>query len=374
MRINGPWHHRTLVVLVITAATASGPLSVFAEVEQVDVFVSGQGGYHTYRIPAVVVTTKGTLLAFCEGRKVNRRDAGDIDLLLRRSTDGGKTWQPKQLVHEEGGTAKITIGNPCPIIERKTGKVVLLLSRNNQRAFMTSSTDEGKTWTKPVEITERFKAFDFNWTRLATGPGHGIQLHSGPHAGRLVAPVWLNERKGGQYRSAVMLSDDGGKTWRAGGIAPPLSPKQNECMVAETTGGRLYLSMRATPVKQRTIAWSDDGGRTWSQPKRVSLVGPVCQASVLGIRAKGGEPTDRLLFANPASQSREKMTVRLSEDAGQTWPRQRVLHAGPSAYSDLCALPDGWYGCLFEFGKKQPYERLAFVRFGLDDLKARSRR
>lgn len=357
-------------VIVGTLAVCSVNLiASAAEVEQTDVYVGGTGGYHTYRIPAVVVSKQGTVLAFCEGRKTGRGDAGDIDLLLRRSSDGGKTWQRTQLVHEEGGTAKITIGNPCPIVDRKTGTIHLLFSRNNQRAFYTTGRDDGQTWTKPREITQRFKAFDFAWTRLATGPGHGIQLRGGPHAGRLVAPIWLNERKGGQYRSAVLLSDDGGKTWRAGGIAPPLSPKQNECMVAETDGGTLYLNMRATPVKKRTTTWSHDGGESWTQPKQVSpLVGPVCQASVVRV-PKGNGGDAQFVFANPASRNRERLTLRLSTDGCRTWSDGLVLEKGHAAYSDLCVLPDGRIGCLYERGEKHPYQKLTLARVPVDLLK-----
>ena len=108
--------------------------------EQSDIFVSGREGYHTYRIPAIVVSRQGTVLAFCEGRKTSSADHGDIDLLLRRSFDGGSTWQVTQLVHEEGGTAKITIGNPCPIVDRE-GTIHLVFCRDNARAFYTKSVD-----------------------------------------------------------------------------------------------------------------------------------------------------------------------------------------------------------------------------------------
>ena len=147
-------------------------------VQQVDVFQSGTEGYRTYRIPAVVLSNKGTVLAFCEGRKTSSSDAGDIDLMLRRSTDGGRTWQPMQLVYEEGGTAKITIGNPCPVVERTTGTIWLPFCRNNDRVFITKSTDDGLTWNKPIEITRQVKKPEWRW--YATGPGHGIQLAERP--------------------------------------------------------------------------------------------------------------------------------------------------------------------------------------------------
>ena len=138
-----------------------------------EVFVSGSGGYHSYRIPAVILTPKGTLLAFCEGRKSSRSDHGDLDLVLRRSTDNGKTWTPTQIVHEEGGDAKITIGNPCPVVDQDTGRVWLPFCRNNDKVLVTFSDDDGKTWGKPAEITDSVKESGWGW--YATGPG--VVLH-----------------------------------------------------------------------------------------------------------------------------------------------------------------------------------------------------
>lgn len=150
------------------------------------VFRAGEGGYHTYRIPALIVTGSGTLLAFCEGRKTSPSDAGDIDLLLRRSVDNGVTWSEQQVVYEEGGEAKITIGNPCPIAGAE-GAVHLLFTRNNEGVFHTSSRDDGTTWSEPHEVTGALAGFDFPWTRVGTGPGHGLRLSSG----RLLVPLWL---------------------------------------------------------------------------------------------------------------------------------------------------------------------------------------
>ena len=123
----------------------------------IDVFTSGQGGYHTYRIPVLITTKKGTLLSFCEGRKTSTIDDGDNDLLLRRSTDAGKTWQPMQLVHEEGGDAIITIGNPCPVVDQTTGVVWLTMTRNNDRVFVSNSKDDGQNWARAREITHQVK-------------------------------------------------------------------------------------------------------------------------------------------------------------------------------------------------------------------------
>ncbi len=336
---------------------------------QTDVYVSGKEGYHTFRIPAVLTTKQGTLLAFCEGRKNSRRDDGDIDLLLKRSFDGGKTWQRTQLVHEEGGGAEITIGNPCPVLDRATGKIHLLFCRNNQRAFYTCSDDDGATWAGPVEITEVFRGFDFDWTRLATGPGHGIQLQAGPHKGRLIVPAWLNEGLGKGYRAAAIISDDGARTWRAGGLIGPAVENTNECMAVETAGHTVCLNIRARGSKQRSVAWSRDGGATWTAPKPVTpLIGPTCQASIVRLTGGPAGGDSRVLFANPASKKRERMTVRISTDEAKTWSAGKLLHRGPSAYSDLCVLPDQTVGCLYERGEKHPYEKITFARFNLEWL------
>lgn len=186
MRIRRPTVTACILSGIVLSATAHFPAAVSRgeeAVEEVDVFLRRTEGYHTYRIPGIVLSSKNALLAFCEGRKVGSSDAGDIDLVLRRSTDGGKTWGPLQLVYEEGGTAEITIGNPCPVVDRSTGTIWLPFCRNNERVFITKSTDDGLTWDKPAEISDHVTKPDWRW--YATGPGHGIQLTSG----RLVVPA-----------------------------------------------------------------------------------------------------------------------------------------------------------------------------------------
>jgi len=332
-----------------------------AFVEQIDVYVSGQDGYHTYRIPAIVVSKQGTILAFCEGRKTSSSDHGDIDLLLRRSFDGGKSWQKTQLVHEEGGTAKITMGNPCPVADRE-GTIHVVFCRNNARAFHTKSVDDGATFSVPIEITEAFRGFSFEWTRLASGPGHGIQTRSG----RIIVPVWLNDRIGHNYRSAVVYSDDSGSTWTAGGIVKPSIRDCNECMAVERADGSLLLNMRNKSAKCRAVALSTDGGATWTEPKLIQeLVDPVCQASIIRFGSEDSGRKSRILFANAASRSRDRMTVKLSHDEGDSWPIAKLIHPGPSAYSDLAIARDKTILCLFEKGSKHPYEKLTLARFNL---------
>lgn len=342
-----------------------GARAVEEEPSKQAVFTAGEGGYHTYRIPSLIVTKKGTLLAFCEGRKTGRGDAGDIDLVLRRSRDGGKTWDGPQVVWDDGAN---TCGNPCPVVDQETGTICLLLTHNlgkdteakivggtsegSRTAWVSKSTDDGVTWTKPVEITKDVKKPD--WTWYATGPGIGIQTKSG----RLVIPCDSKSDKGKVRESHVIYSDDRGATWKLGGV---VGPGCNESQVAELDDGTLLLNMRSyMGNNRRLIATSKDGGLTFTKPvEDQALIEPVCQASLISVPGE----KNRLLFSNPASLKREKMTVRLSRDGGKTWPVSQLLHDGPAAYSCLAVLPDGQIACLYERGAKSPYETITFARF-----------
>ncbi|MEX0938696.1 MAG: sulfatase-like hydrolase/transferase [Pirellulales bacterium] len=340
------------------------------------VFASGTEDYHTYRIPALIATREETLLAFCEGRKSSRSDHGNLDLLLRRSTDGGKTWQPARLVYEEGGDAAVTIGNPCPVIDESTGRIWLPFCRNNDHVLVTYSDDDGQTWSQPREITASVKPEGWSW--YATGPGVGIQMQHGEHAGRLVIPCDHREQVDGRdvKMSHVFYSDDGGQSWKVG---QSVAPHTDECQVVELSDGRLMINMRNYWAREggvpqrggmRAVAVSDDGGQTWSELRfDETLIEPVCQASLIRLPPVEGAAGDRLLFSNPASTStRHRLTVRLSRNAGETWPVSRLLHEGTSAYSCLAVLPDGSIGCLYEGGDENAYEKIIFKRFSLDWL------
>jgi sialidase-1 len=324
------------------------------------IFIGGTDGYHTYRIPAIISAPDGTLLAFCEGRKSSNVDSGDIDLLLKRSSDNGTTWSPQVVIQEEGGEAPITIGNPCPVVDASTGTIWLSYTRNNARVFVLSSADNGLTWSTAHEITEDLKAFPFKWTRAGTGPGNGIQSSSG----RLIMPIWLNDKIGQQYRSAIIYSDDAGKTWQTGGMVPATFPGANECMVAELNPDTLYMNFRTKDsAKRRGESWSTDDGLTWSSPMlNKALLDPICQASILTTSTPGF-----LIFANPASAKRERLAFKVSTDTGRTWTEDKVLWPGAAAYSCMLELPNNTIGCIFEAGEHSPYESIRFVRFPIMD-------
>lgn len=368
-----PLRPLAFAVIVLLAAM---PAAAAPAIEQVDVFVSGQDGYHTYRIPAAIRARNGDLLAFCEGRKSGGGDSGNIDLLQKRSKDGGRTWSAAQVVWDD---AENTCGNPCPVLDETTGTLWLLLTHNlgtdrerdiaartakgTRTVWVAHSKDHGATWSKPVEITSTTK--NPKWTWYATGPGVGIQIKDGPQAGRLVIPCDHNydDAESGKHLSGshAIYSDDHGATWKLGDV---IKPKVNECQVAELFDGRgtLLMNMRSNHGRNlRAQATSTDGGATWSGPiDAETLVEPVCQASLIR-----HEAARLLVFSNPAARTRVQLTVKTSADHGRSWQDVAVLHPGPSAYSSLVALDGRTTGCLYERGEKRAYELITFARFTL---------
>jgi sialidase-1 len=358
------WLLRTAFFAVLVAMT----LSVAAQSSEpaapiTDVYVKGESGYNTFRIPSLLLTPKGTLLAFAEARKDSARDGGHTEIALKRSTDGGKTWGPLAIIVADPPNA---VCNPCAVVERQSGTIFLLHTRNlgsdSEKAILagtskgtctvwvTSSTDDGVTWSKPHEITPDVK--DKSWTWYATGPGVGIQLASG----RLLIPC--NDALAGSktYQSHTIYSDDRGATWKLGGVAGVLG---NESQAVELSDGSVMTNMRSYRGKHsRAVSISKDGGQTWSAVHDdPALVEPVCQASITRI-VRGGKVS--LLFTNPADpKSRRNLTLRISDDDGKTWPRSLVLYSGSAAYSCLTPLDDGTVACLFEADN---YARIVLMR------------
>jgi sialidase-1 len=377
--LGGRWASIGITILLgLFLATASAEDAPTPE--RVDVFVSGENGYHSYRIPALITAPNGDLLVFCEARKINRSDDGDIDLLQKRSRDLGKTWLPQELIYEEGGEAEIKYGNPTPVVDRETGVIWLAVNRdhlleNGARAGGTlvlfKSDDSGASWSEPIEITNSIKEPD--WGHYAFGPGIGIQIQHGEHAGRLVLPA--NFRRSFNKRepswSHVIISDDHGKTWKLGGVCGDFT---NECQVAEIIeDGKpgLLINMRnhwgrgGFPEKSgnRLAARSFDGGETWSaEAMDPALPEPPCQASLYRVSF---EPSV-LLFANPGGSGRSNLKVRLSDDEGRTWSASKVLETGSAAYSCMTNLPDGRCGIVYE---RNNYGQISFAAFSIDWLK-----
>lgn len=352
-----------------------------AEPAKVTVYKSGTDGYHTFRIPVIVRAINGDLLAFAEGRKDGSGDAGDIDIVLKRSQDGGHTWGPRQLVQDEWSepTAKITIGNPTPVVDQldrqHPGRIWLVFTRNNARIFVTSSDDHGQTWSKRREITAT--AIRPEWTWCASGPVHAIQLTRGPRAGRLVIPCDHNMGKHGSTGSHLVYSDDHGATWKLGAVdtraaAGPIHP--DECVAVELVDGRIYVNTRdenGSSSATRAIAYSSDGGETFDAPfaAESNISSPVVQNALLRLAAKDdGSPENVLVYCGPGDpKARRDLTVRVSHDEARTWQQLTVIHAGPAAYCDLVKLNDRKFGVLYEAGTTL-YDEILFAVVGLDDL------
>ena len=382
--------HFSIILLASVAALPAVLPGATSAIVQTDVFLANTDGYHTYRIPAILTARDGTLLAFAEGRREGRGDAGDIDLVVKRSRDSGVTWSKQTVVWDDGAN---TCGNPCPVVDRDTGTVWLLSTHNlgadhetdiiNKRSkstrtvWLLRSDDHGATWSKAVDITRETK--DPSWGWYATGPGIGIQIERGPNDGRLVIPANhsfddpTGNLRGGKYshRTHVIYSDDHGKTWKLGGAT---GANTNESQVVELAepAGALLLNMRSYFGRsQRTHSLSRDGGVTWTAPAdQPALVEPVCQASIIRQTWPRAQSPGLILFSNPADpKARVALTVRGSVDDGQTWPGKLVLHKGPAAYSCLVRVNDATAGCLYERGDKGAYEKITFATFPAADLR-----
>jgi sialidase-1 len=361
----------------------------FAQPEQKALFVSGENGYQSYRIPVLIKTAKGSLLAFCEGRKNGTSDAGDIDVLMKRSTDDGKTWSEQTVVWDDGTN---TCGNPCPVLDEETGALLLLLTQNRgdvsekdivtkqsestRTVWVSQSTDDGLNWTKPSDITSTTKKPEWGW--YATGPGIGIQIKHGPRKGRLVIPCDFsyNDPKGKvkngpfEYGSHAIYSDDHGQTWQLGGT---ITPKMNECQVVELADGNGTLRMNMRSYFGRGVraqALSYDGGISWTQPEdSPELTEPVCQASLIRYAWKSRKTRNTLLFLNPASTTkRHNLTLRASFDDGKTWPVIKTIFPGPAAYSSMATTSKGNILCLYEAGEKSPYEKIILQEISYKSL------
>ncbi|MER6384532.1 sialidase family protein [Streptomyces sp. NPDC001250] len=355
-------------------------------------YVSGQGGYATYRIPAVVATRHGTVLAFAEGRRGGISDTGDIDVVLRRSTDGGCTWGPLTVVAAGHGDTR---GNPAPVVDPRTGAVILVTCGNSgsategqimrgevpadrgRRVYVQRSRDDGRHFTRPVDITAQVKRPGWRW--YATGPGHALALTRGPYRGRLLVPANHSGsppagssdtgREAKYYGGHALYSDDGGCTWHLGFANDRYDgvTNANETSAAQLPDGRVYFSARAQgggAPGHRLGGYSADGGATLNRPYAAQPTlddVPSVQGSVLQLPGLGAP----LLFSGPSvPTARRAMAIWSSEDFGHTFTRLRTLSDLPAAYSDLVLLGHDTVGILYETGT-HTYDTLEFRRMTL---------
>jgi len=340
-------------VLTCSLASCWLLLLLSLQAQSKDLFNNHRDGYPVFRIPAIITTGSGRLLAFAEGRN-NLFDHGNIDLVVKTSDDNGNTWSATKVIWDAGNN---TCGNPAPVYDAITGEVLLIGTLNNEQVFLLRSKDEGVTWSTPEDITSSVKPADWSW--YATGPGHAIQLEQDTYKGRIVVPC--NHTLTGQraHMSHVIYSDDHGRSWQLGGSVP--TPHTDESTVAACTNGSLCLNMRNNnrTLPNRLISLSQDGGQTWSAAEHDStLIEPTCE----GVLLRYAFTPNILLFMNPAHpKKRQNLTLRISYDDGKTWQRSITICKRKAAYSDLTLLPNGDIYCIYETGKLLPYNHIAGV-------------
>ncbi|SDO88791.1 sialidase-1 [Streptomyces sp. cf386] len=383
-------------VLLTAPLTTTGTASAGTGCTSSVPYLSGEGGYDTYRIPATVTTRRGTVLAFAEGRHDGAGDTGNIDVVLRRSTDGGCTWGPLTVVAAGEGDTR---GNPAPVVDPRTGAVVLVTSYNSgavteaeimrgevtpeesRRVFVQRSLDDGRHFTTPRDITRQVKPANWRW--YATGPGHAIALRKGPYAGRLVvasnhsvAPPAGSADTGQEpkyYGGHAIYSDDAGLSWRVGFVDDSYDgdSNANESTAAELPDGRVYFNSRdqlGASAGNRLDAHSGDGAETLDLPYTVQPDlndVPVVEASVLQLPGQDAP----LLFSGPSvPTARQSMAVWRSADGGSTFTKALTLSQQRAAYSDLVSLDRRTVGILYETGVTGTYETIEFRRLPVADL------
>jgi sialidase-1 len=380
----------TAIALLLTAGAGAATLTISAHSAPAAVatcttstpFAAGVGGYAVYRIPSVV-QVDGVVVAMAEARR-STADAGDVEIVQRRSLDGGCTWGAQTRIADAGTDV---IGNPVPTVTA-TGAIVLVMTgqagdvtqtqiqagtvsaADGRRVYVQTSTDAGGTWSPRREITSTTKRSAWLW--YATGPGHGIALRSG-HPGRLI--VAANHTMAGSSRGAhLLISDDDGVTWRLGAVDDHTDGTINpdESSVAERIDGALYISSRdqyGTDPANRLFTFSLNSGNGFSLPLRpaTTITAPVVEGSVLqdpGL--PDGVSCAPLLLSLPDDPAaRQHLVLRRSSDGGWTWTTAAVLAAGPSAYSDMVKTDRTTLGVLYEVGDAGPYERIEWQRVPL---------
>ena len=365
---------RLITLLLLPAALAAAPQP--SEAPAVAVFEAKKNLTHaSVRIPALLMTAKGTLIAVAEARDKATDQAGN-DLVVATSRNQGKSWSKPAIAYEQGADS---CNNPCLVQDAKSGRVFLFFQtfpaggkefgglpvgpadpKGNRLKFVTSD-DEGATWSKAVDVSGDLKPE--NAVTCASGPGIGIQLRKGAQAGRIVIPFNSQDPKR-NFVNWVAFSDDAGKTWRRGAEVPQEGMQLNEVQVAEAADGSVYLnSRRWKGTALRKVSWSTDGGATWSKAvDDAALPEPTCQGSLLAA-THAGKPA--IFFLNPAGKGRANGTLRRSDDGGKTWAESTLLFPGAFAYSSMAKV-GAEIGVLYEPNSNTVVLYRAIAGAGLD--------
>ncbi|MDP4131130.1 MAG: sialidase family protein [Bacteroidota bacterium] len=367
----------TLTILI----AVSFSMMIQAQQREIPVFISGQGGYQNYRIPALIVLPDGDMLAFCEGRVAGSDDFGNIDIVMKRSRDQGHTWSGMQVVADAGS---LQAGNPAPVVDLTDpayphGRIFLFYNTGNnhesevrkgngrREVFYKTSVDNGVSWSEPVNITTAVHPPD--WRSYANTPGHAMQFARGKYKGRIF--VAANHSSGdpqkhfADYRAHGYYTDDHGPHFHLS--ADVEMPGGNENTAAELSDDRLMLNFRnqTGDTRSRAVAISSNGGASWdtvySDPR---LPDPVCQGSILTIGERKGK--NIIAFCNDAdTRQRDNLTLRISFDDGRTWDKHFVLGKSPenyrgdfTAYSDIAKISGHKIGVLYE---KDNYSKIVFT-------------
>jgi sialidase-1 len=378
------------IILIIAAIV---PLvHAMAQTRSVPVFVSGTEGHKSYRIPAIISLPNGELLAFCEGRVNGSGDFGDINIVMKRSSDKGKTWNALQYVAEFD---TLQAGNPAPVVDLRDplypqGRIFLFYNTGNdhegevrkgkgyKQVWYKTSSDAGHTWSDAVDITTQVHrpyqpqanaAYNFreDWRTFANTPGHAMQFQAGKYKGRIFVAANHSagppQKQSTDYDAHGFYTDDHGKTFRLG--ASIGVPGSNESMAVELGEGQLMMNSRNQKgdIKARIVSISSDGGTSWDTSYfDKNLPDPVCQGSIIAIGRKKGKAI--LAFCNAADTSqRNNLTLRISFDGGKAWIRHYLIYkkdepGDNAAYSDLIPISNTEVGILYE---KDNYSRLVFT-------------
>ena len=367
LKIKSFFKQRVLLMCIFITST----IGFSQQKNTIDLYISGTENIKEFRIPSMITTKAGTILAVCDARVDRNGDVpNNVDQVLKRSSDNGKSWSNLQRVIDfpnmEGAA------DPSLLQDEETGRIFLFYGyspgRNNvekgdnrDRRYLSLhyvfSDDEGMSWSMPVVVEHGLKKE--GWHSLWPGPGRGLQLKNK----RLIMPVSVYDNV--STNSYYLYSDTHGESWKISTLV--VGPNINEPTIVELENGDLLMNCRTRGINKRALVKSEDGGETWGKPIfHESLIEPGCQGSFIKTMFKEQE---LLIFSNPSTvKGRTNMTVKVSLDAGKTWPIEKQIYEGPSAYSCLTNLPNGKIGLLYENGIKSPYEKISFTTLTIKDL------